>query len=147
MADEDVEIVSRAVERAVAARPDLDPELFGFLGDLLVLRYEGAAETELAERFQQVSAPVMAKAVEDTVFYRYLRLVSLNEVGGEPSEFGCAVAEFHERRVADRSNRVAAGDLDPRHQAQRGRARPAGGARRDPRAVGRGRRALVGARR
>ena len=105
VADEDIEIVSRAVERAMAARPDLDPELFGFLGDLLVLRYEGAAETELAERFQQVSAPVMAKAVEDTVFYRFLRLVSLNEVGGEPSEFGCAVADFHERRVADRGNR------------------------------------------
>ena len=106
VADEDVEIVSRAVERAVAARPDLDPDLFGFLGDLLVLRYEGAAEVELAERFQQVSAPVMAKAVEDTVFYRFLRLVSLNEVGGEPAEFGCAVADFHERRIADRSARA-----------------------------------------
>ena len=105
VADEDVEIVSRAVERAVAARPELDPELFGFLGDLLVLRYEGAAEVELAERFQQVSAPVMAKAVEDTVFYRFLRLVSLNEVGGEPAQFGCAVADFHERRAADRGNR------------------------------------------
>ena len=105
VADEDVEVVSRAVERAVAARADLDPELFGFLGDLLVLRYEGAAEVDLAERFQQVSAPVMAKAVEDTVFYRYLRLVSLNEVGGEPAVFGCSVAEFHERRIADRTNR------------------------------------------
>jgi (1->4)-alpha-D-glucan 1-alpha-D-glucosylmutase len=104
-ADEDVEVVSRAVARAIAARPDLDPELFGFLGDLLVLRYEGAAEVELAERFQQVSAPVMAKAVEDTVFYRYLRLVSLNEVGGDPAEFGGSVADFHERRIAGRANR------------------------------------------
>jgi (1->4)-alpha-D-glucan 1-alpha-D-glucosylmutase len=105
---EDVEVVSRAVERAVAARPDLDPELFGFLGDLLVLRCPVPAhhppdrdEVELAERFQQVSSPVMAKAVEDTVFYRYLRLVSLNEVGGEPGHFGGPVAAFHERRVAD----------------------------------------------
>src|SRR4029079_16720451 len=73
---DDVDRVSHAVERAVAARPDLDPELFGFLGDLLVLRHDGPAEVELAERFQQVSAPVMAKAVEDTVFYRYLRLGS-----------------------------------------------------------------------
>jgi (1->4)-alpha-D-glucan 1-alpha-D-glucosylmutase len=96
---EDVDVVSRAVERAVAARPDLDPELFGFLGDLLVLRYDGAAEVELAERFQQVSAPVMAKAVEDTVFYRHLRLVSLNEVGGDPAEFGCSATEFHARRA------------------------------------------------
>ncbi|MDQ3106867.1 MAG: malto-oligosyltrehalose synthase, partial [Actinomycetota bacterium] len=97
---EDFEIVSRAVERAVAARPDLDPELFGFLGDLLVLGHgRGMAEVELAERFQQVSSPVMAKAVEDTVFYRYLRMVSLNEVGGELGHFGASVAAFHERRV------------------------------------------------
>jgi (1->4)-alpha-D-glucan 1-alpha-D-glucosylmutase len=103
---EDVDIVSRAAERAVEARPDLDPELFGFLGDLLVLRYDGAAEVELAERFQQVSSPVMAKAVEDTVFYRYLRLVSLNEVGGEPGHFGGPVAAFHERRRADAGARA-----------------------------------------
>jgi (1->4)-alpha-D-glucan 1-alpha-D-glucosylmutase len=96
---EDEEVVSRAVERAVAARPDLDPELFGFLGDLLVLRHDGPAEVELAERFQQVSSPVMAKAVEDTVFYRYLRMISLNEVGGEPGHFGSPVAAFHERRA------------------------------------------------
>ncbi len=98
---EDEEIVSRAVERAVATRPDLDPELFGFLGDLLVLRHDGPAEVELAERFQQVSSPVMAKAVEDTVFYRFLRMVSLNEVGGEPGHFGSPVATFHERRSGD----------------------------------------------
>ncbi|HVF33216.1 MAG TPA: malto-oligosyltrehalose synthase [Acidimicrobiales bacterium] len=99
--EEDEEVVSRAVERAVAARPDLDPELFGFLGDLLVLRHEGPAEVELAERFQQVSSPVMAKAVEDTVFYRYLRMISLNEVGGEPGHFGSPVAAFHERRQGE----------------------------------------------
>ena len=46
-------------------------------------------------RFQQVSAPVMAKGVEDTAFYRYHRLVSLNEVGGDPGTFGTTVAEFH----------------------------------------------------
>jgi (1->4)-alpha-D-glucan 1-alpha-D-glucosylmutase len=96
---EDEEIVSRAVERAVAARPDLDPELFGFLGDVLVLRHDGPAEVELAERFQQVSSPVMAKAVEDTVFYRFLRMISLNEVGGAPGHFGSPVAAFHERRA------------------------------------------------
>ena len=55
----------------------------------------GAGELELAVRFQQVSAPVMAKGVEDTAFYRYQRLVSLNEVGGDPGTFGTAVADFH----------------------------------------------------
>ena len=47
-------------------------------------------------RFQQLTAPVMAKGVEDTAFYRYFPLASLNEVGGDPSRFGIAAAEFHE---------------------------------------------------
>ena len=47
-------------------------------------------------RFQQYCAPVTAKAMEDTTFYRYNRLVSLNEVGGEPTRFGISVQDFHE---------------------------------------------------
>lgn len=50
-----------------------------------------------AMRFQQLTAPVQAKAVEDTAFYRYARLISLNEVGGDPGCFGSAPAEFHAR--------------------------------------------------
>lgn len=46
-------------------------------------------------RFQQFTAPVMAKAMEDTAFYRYHRLVSLNDVGGDPRNFGTTVAAFH----------------------------------------------------
>ncbi|MCW7540610.1 malto-oligosyltrehalose synthase [Aquabacterium sp. A7-Y] len=46
-------------------------------------------------RFQQFTAPVMAKAMEDTAFYRYHRLVSLNDVGGDPRQFGTTVAAFH----------------------------------------------------
>ena len=57
------------------------------------------ASLELRRRFivrwQQFTAPVTAKAVEDTAFYRYLRLVSLNDVGGEPSSYGLSVAAFH----------------------------------------------------
>ncbi|HYD77183.1 malto-oligosyltrehalose synthase [Ramlibacter sp.] len=49
----------------------------------------------LLARWQQFTAPVMAKAVEDTAFYRYLRLVSLNEVGGDPAGYGVSVAAFH----------------------------------------------------
>jgi (1->4)-alpha-D-glucan 1-alpha-D-glucosylmutase len=48
-----------------------------------------------AMKFQQVSSPVMAKGVEDTAFYRYHRLTSLNDVGGEPRRFGISVAAFH----------------------------------------------------
>src|SRR6202008_1731196 len=51
--------------------------------------------TRFAMKFQQVTAAVMAKGVEDTAFYRYNRLVSLNEVGGDPSKFGISVEDFH----------------------------------------------------
>jgi (1->4)-alpha-D-glucan 1-alpha-D-glucosylmutase len=50
---------------------------------------------ELTVRFQQISGPVQAKGVEDTAFYRWTRLVSLNEVGGDPGRFGVRPEEFH----------------------------------------------------
>ena len=46
-------------------------------------------------RFQQTCGPVMAKGVEDTAFYRWHRLVALNEVGGDPAHFGVPPEEFH----------------------------------------------------
>jgi (1->4)-alpha-D-glucan 1-alpha-D-glucosylmutase len=46
-------------------------------------------------RFQQTTPPIMAKGVEDTAFYRYARLLALNDVGGDPSRFGLPVEEFH----------------------------------------------------
>jgi (1->4)-alpha-D-glucan 1-alpha-D-glucosylmutase len=85
---------------------DVDPDLLGFLGDLLLLRLPAATplEHDFALQFQQLSGPAMAKGVEDTAFYRYTRLLTLNEVGGDPGRFGVAVADFHEanRRVQER---------------------------------------------
>jgi len=66
-----------AVARAASSRPDLQPVL-----ERLRAPLRGAAP-ELAVRFQQTCGPVMAKGVEDTAFYRYHRLVALNEVGGD----------------------------------------------------------------
>ena len=57
--------------------------------------YEGRSATWIA-RFQQTSPPVMAKGVEDTAFYRYVRLLALNDVGGDPGRFGISVEQFHE---------------------------------------------------
>ena len=57
------------------------------------------AGTEAATRFEQTSGPVMAKGVEDTAYYRWARFAMLNEVGGDPAEFGSTVAEFHEAQV------------------------------------------------
>ena len=50
----------------------------------------------MALRFQQLTGPVMAKAVEDTAFYRYVPLVALNEVGGDPCSPGSSVEDFHD---------------------------------------------------
>jgi (1->4)-alpha-D-glucan 1-alpha-D-glucosylmutase len=88
--------VAAAVAAAWQRRPDLDSELIGFIGELLIGGHPGRLEADFAVRFAQVSAPVMAKGVEDTAFYRYQPLVSLNEVGGDPGRFGGPVADFHQ---------------------------------------------------
>ncbi len=60
-------------------------------------------DDELARRMQQLSGATMAKGVEDTAFYRYARFVALNEVGGDPSDFGIGVTEFHTLQAARQS--------------------------------------------
>ena len=61
------------------------------------------ADDELAQRMQQLSGATMAKGVEDTAFYRYARFVALNEVGGDPAEFGVGIEEFHALQSARQS--------------------------------------------
>ncbi len=92
---EDVAVMDAAVAAARARRPEIDLVLLAFLRDVLLGRVAGEVEADLALRFQQFTSPVMAKGVEDTAFYRYLRLVALNEVGGEPGRFGTSVEELH----------------------------------------------------
>ena len=55
-------------------------------------------------RFQQVTSPVMAKGIEDTAFYRYGPLVSLNEVGNDPARQPTTMEEFHRQNLAARRN-------------------------------------------
>ncbi|MFK4084076.1 malto-oligosyltrehalose synthase [Kribbella sp. NPDC020789] len=96
----------RALERAATkAREHLDEdrqETLEVVLDLLLGRETGTASRidedarhELIVRFQQTCGPVMAKGVEDTAFYRWFRLSSLNEVGGDPEHFGVTPEEFH----------------------------------------------------
>ncbi len=96
----------RYVEQAVAAgrrrSTAADLTVFDFIQRVLLIEVNGTqngwykrAVTRFAMKFQQVTAAVMAKGVEDTAFYRYYRLVSLNEVGGNPSKFGVPPEEFH----------------------------------------------------
>ena len=92
----DVQSVTEAVERAKSGRPDLDAALVDFLHDLLLLRVCADLESELVMRFQQLTGPTMAKGLEDTVCYSFNRLVSLNEVGGDPGHLGVSPAAFHQ---------------------------------------------------
>jgi (1->4)-alpha-D-glucan 1-alpha-D-glucosylmutase len=75
----------RAIEAAGMA-----PELARAL-----LLEDDSVPGEFVTRFQQTSPPVTAKGIEDTAFYRYNRLVALNEVGGDPARFGVSVEDFH----------------------------------------------------
>jgi (1->4)-alpha-D-glucan 1-alpha-D-glucosylmutase len=100
--ERDRRYVDATLARARRRSPTTDPSIYDFLRDVLLLRYpESLSDAEKAEwleftlKLQQVTGPVTAKALEDTAFYVYGRLVSLNEVGGEPRHFGTSVKDFH----------------------------------------------------
>ncbi len=82
------------LDRAFAAARDRRADLAQALAALEPLL--GDPDADPAKRFQQTSGMVMAKGVEDCAFYRWSRLTSLNEVGGDPSEFALGIDEFHE---------------------------------------------------
>ncbi|MGE4180174.1 MAG: malto-oligosyltrehalose synthase [Limisphaerales bacterium] len=90
----DSEVIRDAVAAAWGERPELAGVL-EVLQDMLLLRTPSPAAGEFAMRFQQLTGPAMAKGAEDTACYCYNRLVALNEVGGNPAEFGLAVDSFH----------------------------------------------------
>ena len=93
--DDDRAVIESAAADVARRRPDIDVDLLDFVRRLLLGELDGEAERELVARFQQLTGPVMAKGVEDTAFYTFNRLVSLNEVGGDPGRFGTSVEEFH----------------------------------------------------
>ena len=92
---DDIARVEAAMARATERRPEVEADLFTFLAGVLLMRHPGPDEDDFTLRFQQLSGAVMAKGVEDTTFYQYNRLVSLNEVGGNPARFGTPVEDFH----------------------------------------------------
>lgn len=85
-------MLPQAISETVAAAPELAPAV--------TLLTDAVEQPEPAARLQQLCGAVTAKAVEDTLFYRDARLVSLNEVGGTPELFGVGTAEFHHRAAA-----------------------------------------------
>jgi len=87
--------ISSAISIAKIRRTDVDPGLFGFIAEVLSLQSRGEKETEFLLRFQQFTSPVMAKGIEDTVFYCFNRMIGLNEVGGSPGRDGVTLDDFH----------------------------------------------------
>ena len=80
---------------ARAAHPELDPGLFELLHLVLGFGAVGAAEQELAVRFQQLTVSTTVKGEEDTALYRACRLLALDEVGHDPSRFSVSPDEVH----------------------------------------------------
>ena len=100
----DREYIEKAVAEAKRRNPRTAVAVFDFIRDCLLFNNlqdfpeeDRPSLVRFVLQCQQVTGPVMAKALEDTAFYNYHLLVSLNEVGGHPEQFGVPVAEFHEQ--------------------------------------------------
>jgi (1->4)-alpha-D-glucan 1-alpha-D-glucosylmutase len=119
---EDRAVVERAIARARRRNPAMEASLFDFFREVMLPRdvetdplpndrrggYPPATQEEARERLrfamrlQQYTGPVQAKGLEDTAFYRHNLLLSINEVGGDPSRFGRSIADFHNANLRRR---------------------------------------------
>ncbi|MFQ3584172.1 MAG: malto-oligosyltrehalose synthase, partial [Cyanobacteriota bacterium] len=120
------EIIRQAVEQAKENLPILVNEL-NFIQRFLCLEFlDNLSEQEkneqiyFAMRLQQLAGPLMAKGVEDTAFYVYNRLLSLNEVGGDPCRFGVSVQEFHRFNQERAAHWPLAMNASATHDTKRG---------------------------
>jgi (1->4)-alpha-D-glucan 1-alpha-D-glucosylmutase len=102
----DVDIVNNAISEAKKRNPAVSSLLFDFIRDMLLLKYpedltrEGRIDLQrFVMRFQQLTAPVMAKGIEDTAFYIYNPLLSINDIGSNPERFGTSIDEFHRQNI------------------------------------------------
>jgi len=93
------EVVREAVREARRRNLGRDPTVYAFIEEVLLGPEGGnaALTAPWVRRFEQYTAPVTAKGVEDTAFYRYYRLAALNEVGGGPDRWGVSLHAFHAR--------------------------------------------------
>lgn len=105
--DRDRQFIQRAVARAKRRNPARSLTTFDLVRGALLMEQPrdldepGRRERDIfIGRFQQVTSPVMAKSIEDTAFYRYFPLSSLNEVGGGPEQGATAPARFHAENAA-----------------------------------------------
>ncbi len=127
VSDRDRQVIEHSIARAKKKNPAISGSIFDFLKDVLLLRFPGeqknedkAAWLDFVMRFQQITGPVMAKGVEDTAFYVYNRLVSLNEVGGMPERFGTPLETFHGQNIEREKNWPHALITTATHDTKRG---------------------------
>ncbi|MGF1527273.1 MAG: malto-oligosyltrehalose synthase [Candidatus Competibacterales bacterium] len=106
IAERDRHHIDWALAQARKHSPNAPTGVFGFIRDVLTLAWfevdddpRREAVLEFVLQFQQYTGPAMAKGLEDTAFYRYHRLVALNDVGGDPRHFGLSVGSFHRSQV------------------------------------------------
>lgn len=125
---EDRALITETIAKARAAWFGPDANIFDFLQDVLTLDlvapdrppgYSAARVRRFTGKVQQLTGPVTAKAMEDTAFYRYHRLLALNEVGGDPALPALTVADFH-RRMRMRMAEPHAMTATSTHDTKRG---------------------------
>jgi (1->4)-alpha-D-glucan 1-alpha-D-glucosylmutase len=95
---EDIRLIEETIAAAKGASALPDRTVHDFIASVLLGRIEAKDADDIRRfrrRFQQLTGPVMAKSLEDTLFYRYGRLIALNEVGGDPGHFGLTPDAFH----------------------------------------------------
>jgi (1->4)-alpha-D-glucan 1-alpha-D-glucosylmutase len=101
VADSDRRYIDWAVAAARRRAAATEQPVLDFVRSALLLELAAPSESargrmrRFAMKFQQITAPITAKGIEDTALYRFNRLVSLNEVGGEPDLYGSSVSAFH----------------------------------------------------
>lgn len=94
----DAQLLEETIQAAKSESALPDQSVHDFIASALLGRLKSGSPEDLdrfRRRFQQLTGPVMAKSLEDTLFYRYGRLIALNEVGGDPGHFGISLEDFH----------------------------------------------------
>jgi len=109
--EKNFDYIKWAVGMARKRSRSTDPSLYDFIEKVLLCDFETDKNSEnykeilnFTMKFQQYTAPLMAKGLEDTGFYNYNRLLALNEVGGNPVNFGISVNDFHNYNISRLNN-------------------------------------------
>jgi (1->4)-alpha-D-glucan 1-alpha-D-glucosylmutase len=124
---QDRQLILSAAAAAKRRNPATSESTFDAISSILQCEYpDGLNDAQRAERIlfvmrvQQLTGPVMAKGVEDTAFYRWYPLASLNEVGGQPDQFGSSLQKFHSKNAIRADQWPHALNATATHDTKRG---------------------------